>query len=429
MNSERSQRRHVLFLFGGTPHYYNHVLNRLHDSVDVTVATPSARSITIGDAVYETTEGIRFAHRKLNEARTSKGLFLKGLGELVDELKPTIIVTVKPYLSQCFHDRRVCEAIRTHSIRIILKDHPFRLPTYAGRCAEIENPGELNSTHPVTKLIRALRPIPFSRSIDKVIKQLRQHRRRARLAEFTSLLNQVDGIVCYVDDAFRIFGSYGVAEERIFITRNSPDTDLLFKVKDEIETEVVKRPRRLIHVGRLVPWKRVDLLIRAFAKIVVDFDDAELRVVGFGPEQKNLEQLAEQHGLGGKVSFPGGIYDPEVLGRELMQSGVYVLAGMGGLSINDAMTFGLPIVCSVCDGTEKHLVFDNDNGFYFEDDDEEDLVAVLTKALSDPVKLQAMGQRSIEIIRNEVNIDTVISGYLDAFKFANEMGKPDIGRT
>ena len=56
------------------------------------------------------------------------------------------------------------------------------------------------------------------------------------------------------------------------------------------------------------------------------------------------------------------------------ESTVYVLAGMGGLSINDAMCFSLFVICLVCDGTEKDLVADGVNGYFFKEGDANDLV-------------------------------------------------------
>jgi len=92
-----------------------------------------------------------------------------------------------------------------------------------------------------------------------------------------------DAHVNYIDEAFDILGSYGVPRERIFITRNSPDTDLLFAVGETIASAEPILPQcehRLVHVGRLVAWKRVDMLIRAFACIKRDFPDAELLIIG-----------------------------------------------------------------------------------------------------------------------------------------------------
>jgi glycosyltransferase involved in cell wall biosynthesis len=90
---------------------------------------------------------------------------------------------------------------------------------------------------------------------------------------------------------------------------------------------------------------------------------------------------------------------------------------MGGLSINDAMFHGLPVVCSVCDGTEKKLVRNGYNGFFFEDGSEDDLVEKIGRLLHDPGTCHGMGRHSRQIIDQEVNINTLIAGYLKAFSF------------
>jgi glycosyltransferase involved in cell wall biosynthesis len=90
---------------------------------------------------------------------------------------------------------------------------------------------------------------------------------------------------------------------------------------------------------------------------------------------------------------------------------------MGGLSINDAMIFGLPVICSVCDGTEKILVREGINGLLFENGNQNDLVKKILSLLENPFVARRMGIRSTEIIRDEINIHTVLKGYLDAFSY------------
>jgi glycosyltransferase involved in cell wall biosynthesis len=91
-----------------------------------------------------------------------------------------------------------------------------------------------------------------------------------------------------------------------------------------------------------------------------------------------------------------------------------VLAGMGGLSINEAMAHSLPVICSVADGTEKHLVFDGENGYYFKDNDLESLAAAIDKMFSS--NSVEMGARSKEIIEQKINLPFVSSQFISAFK-------------
>jgi glycosyltransferase involved in cell wall biosynthesis len=109
------------------------------------------------------------------------------------------------------------------------------------------------------------------------------------------------------------------------------------------------------------------------------------------------------------------------LGRITCEAGIYVLAGMGGLSINEAMCFGKPVICSVADGTEKRLVREGYNGHYFESGSVSSLVSTIEKLFLDPAQIQLMGQRSKEIIQQEINIHTVLGNYMEAFKFVHKV--------
>lgn len=110
-------------------------------------------------------------------------------------------------------------------------------------------------------------------------------------------------------------------------------------------------------------------IIEAFRKVAADYPEAELVIVGDGPELDNLRQQANDLQLTDSIRFIGAVYDPKTLGAYMNESSIYVLAGMGGLSINDAMTYGMPVLCAVCDSTERDLVMEGKNGYFFKDGD------------------------------------------------------------
>ena len=123
-------------------------------------------------------------------------------------------------------------------------------------------------------------------------------------------------------------------------------------------------------------------------------------------------------GLRNRILFTGAIYDPIELAQYMNESSVYVLAGMGGLSINDAMCFSLPIICSVCDGTERDLVVDGVNGYFFEENDVNSLVEKINLILSDSLKATQMGEKSLQTIKERVNLNTFAKVYREAIEFA-----------
>lgn len=400
----------VLYIGNGLTHYYNLVLSRLNNEpgIELLVIAPIGKGASIGDGVYQTKEGVSFRLIELKETQKFK-LYstFEGLAQVLRQERPDVVIVPENYLRAFLFDMPLIAAMKAIRAGLILKSIPFRYKTFKEVIAEINGPSVGIASLP-SWVNNPLRKLGLIRLIKRGMLLMKKH-----------ALNFVDAHVNYVE-AYEYWESYGINRERIFITRNSPDTDTLFLTREKLETApaiLPPNPYRLLHVGRLVEWKRVDMLIRAFARIRIQFPDSELLIIGSGPEEEKLKNLALELQLGSSVSFLGGIYDQQLLGHYYLSSSLYVLAGMGGLSINEAMCFGLPVLCSVCDGTEKVLVRERFNGMYFKDGDENDLVEKITWFLEQPNNSQEMGRRSEEIIRNEVNIRTVINGYVEAVEY------------
>jgi len=400
----------VFFIDNGLTHYYNQVLNRLNalPGVEMVAVVPKESSASIGEAVYQTRKGVSFRIFELEEYSLAFYSSFRGLRKLLLDEKPDIVIVGEFHLFTFVFNLPVVLAMKRLGVKLILKSIPFRIRTFEEAIKMLHVPSKA-----VRKLPRPLAALIQISGVERLLQLVYLHLRKYAF-------NLPDAHADYIEDAYDIFGSYGVPRDKIFITTNSPDTDLLLAVRESLaDSEMILPPSdyRLIHVGRLVEWKRVDMLIRAVARLRGRFPDTELLVAGFGPEEEGLKRLAAELGVADSVKFLGGVYDPATLGRYLLASSVYVLAGMGGLSINDAMCFGLPVICSVCEGTEKKLVREGFNGRYFNSDDEDDLVEKITWMFHHPEERRRMGENSISIIRDEVNIHTVIKGFTDTFAF------------
>jgi len=400
----------ILYISNGLTHYYNRVLSKLNqqDGVELTVVTPPDTGTSIGEGVHQTRNGADFQIVELPEIRKFGFYYtFKGLSDLLRRKRFDVVIVLDNYLWAFLFDIPLRLTMRRQKTKLILKTIPFRLLSYSDAARKIKESDTGSPLFPpaVNQLMLAT---GMTKSLKLTLLWMQKH-----------AFQLADAHVNYVE-AYEVLASYGVRREKIFITRNSPDTDLLFGIKDSLAEApplLAPNPRRLLHVGRLVAWKRVDMLIRSFARLRPRFPDAEIVVIGYGPEESSLKILTEELNLGTSVTFTGGVYDPRLLGQYYLSAGLYVLAGMGGLSINEAMCFGLPVLCSVCDGTEKILVREGVNGRYFEDGDEEDFTSKLSWFLEHPERLKEMGHKSEEIIRAEVNINTVIRGYMDALNY------------
>ena len=398
----------ILFLFEGLPHYYNDILNRLNALLDtnVVVLIPGNDSKSIGKNVFQSEEGIKFKVIKTGEYTAWYGKsFLKNLKNIILSEQPDIIIAGWPYIQGIFANIFLYHFIKKQNIKLIEKSIPYLVPKYH-EAKEYYSSGQNTISEDLIKPER----VTLKEKINYfLITQFRRY-----------YLNKLDAHVCYVEDAFEILESYGVEKSKIHIIYNSPDTDKIFASKQKISKEppiLPANPFRIIHVGRLVKWKKVHLLISIIKKLKVDFEKIELVVIGNGPEEASLKKQAIYLGIENHISFIGGVYDPEILGKYLESASIYVLAGVGGLSINEAMCYGKPIICSICDGTEKKLVRENLNGFFFKNDNEEDLYQKIKYLLENPDLIEKMGYNSLQLIQKEINVNTVINGYQKAFDY------------
>jgi glycosyltransferase involved in cell wall biosynthesis len=395
----------ALFLLNGLTHYVIPILNKLNDveNVEVLAIAASNKSTNIGSGVYVTKKGARFQVLFLDEVKRFYGkTFFKGIKTVLINEKPEIIVLGWPFILELAFNPFLLYYLKKNKIKILFKEIPFQVQSFYD----------------------ALK-FKATDFIDENLNLIDKKLSRKITNFFTAIIRRyyysfIDAHINYIEDSYSLLRTFGVKKETIFISYNSPDTDTLKlarqKAKELIPVLEVNH-FRLIHIGRLVKWKRVDLIIQAVADLSEIFKEIELIIIGNGPEFESLKLLSDRLGISSIVKFPGAIYDPIELARYLNSSSVYILAGMGGLSINEAMLFGKPIICSRCDGTERKLVRNGYNGYIFEDGNLESLKEKIIELLSDQEKIYKLGINSKNIIEKEVNLQTVINGYLNAFDY------------
>ncbi|GAA2671601.1 glycosyltransferase [Streptomyces lunalinharesii] len=137
---------------------------------------------------------------------------------------------------------------------------------------------------------------------------------------------------------------------------------------------------RIVCVGRLVPQKRVDELVRAMPALRRELPDAELHIMGEGPVRADLRGLVDTLGIGDAVVLHGRVSAAE---RDALVDSAWIAAtaslGEGwGLTIMEAAAAGVPALAYDVPGL-RDTVRDNVTGWLLEPDD--DLAAGLAKTL------------------------------------------------
>jgi glycosyltransferase involved in cell wall biosynthesis len=171
----------------------------------------------------------------------------------------------------------------------------------------------------------------------------------------------------------------------------------------------------VLFVGRLQARKRVDTLIRACADLLPIWQP-ELRIVGDGPMLAELKTLAGQIYPGAK--FFGAQHGAD-LERQFREADLFVMPGTGGLAVQEAMSFGLPVMVGVADGTQVDLLR-GDNGWLLKDDTVSGLAAQLQDALSDIQRLRRMGEESYRIVSEEINLEAMVAAFERAIRAVAE---------
>jgi phosphatidylinositol alpha-1,6-mannosyltransferase len=170
------------------------------------------------------------------------------------------------------------------------------------------------------------------------------------------------------------------------------------------------RPRVLC-VAHLYRRKRVDVLLRAFARFR---GDAVLRIAGVGPERSRLESLARQLGITDRVEFQGHLPFARLL-AEYRNAAVFALPSAQegfGIVFLEAMASSLPIVAARAAAVPE-VVADGSTGILVAPGDEAAIAEALAKLLKDASTRLAMGSAGREHVR-QFDAPLVARKFLDA---------------
>ena len=230
----------------------------------------------------------------------------------------------------------------------------------------------------------------------------------------------------YSSLALQYFREMGFPEERCFRAVNCIDTDRILEGASAARANAINLREELgltdkkvvLFVGILLESKKIDRLLRSFASVRQVNTDARLVIVGDGEDRSRLVQISKELGIANDVLFVGkvveGVQDYYQLGD------VFVLPGLGGLAVSEALANGLPIICGVGDGCEVDLVQNGDNGYRIDSDVDSEVEAFISECLieilGDDEKRKKMSDASLNTIKHRWNVHTYIDEIVAAVK-------------
>ncbi|MFD5278699.1 glycosyltransferase [Pseudarthrobacter sp. NPDC058362] len=189
------------------------------------------------------------------------------------------------------------------------------------------------------------------------------------------------------------------------------------------------RRQRILSVGRLVPRKGVDLVIRALPYLrEAGFDDVELFIVGGGgdsgalhadPEVRRLLGLADALGVADSVTLQGQVARTEMPG--IFRSADAVVCAPWyepfGIVPLEAMACGVPVVAAAVGGLQDTVV-DQATGLHVPPRDPAAIASALAVLLADPELRSRLGTAGVQRARTRYSWDRVAAETEKAYQLA-----------
>ena len=202
-----------------------------------------------------------------------------------------------------------------------------------GTTRQIGTVATLNSYHFLPKAVSNVTPGPLNRLYEAV-----GHPTTGRIMR--RYMKQIDSFIALSSPVKNLYTRYGLATEKIEVIPNMLNP--LFSVPESQSTEGCT----VLYVGVLKEIKGVEYLLRAFDHLPETY---QLRIVGDGPQQSELEELMRKLGLEDSVTFVGSV-DHDQIPAQYAMADLFVHPAVWpepfGRTILEAMQAGLPVVCT-----------------------------------------------------------------------------------
>ncbi|EGT3616927.1 glycosyltransferase family 4 protein [Clostridium perfringens] len=235
------------------------------------------------------------------------------------------------------------------------------------------------------------------------------------------IFKYIDTFIAPGENTRRYFEAMGVNSKQIFIAPDSSvvkDKNIYFNLREKYnikDNDVI-----ILFYGRIVELKGIEYLLKSFKILENEFENLKLLICGDGEYKEKCEQFVLHNNIK-NIYFLGKI-PTKLRATFFSQIDIFTLPSIEingqveawGLTINEVMDFGKPIIVSNAVGAYRDLVLNEENGYIVEQKNSFDLYLALKKLCLDSNKRIVMGKNSRNIIKN-YTYEKMAKGFKDAF--------------
>jgi len=225
------------------------------------------------------------------------------------------------------------------------------------------------------------------------------------------LLHRVDRFVPVSRYTARLLHDRGVSPERTWVVSNGTAPDRFHpRVSSSFRRDLGLSDRPLLlTVGRLVPRKGIDTVLRALPTVVQTLPDVAYVVVGAGPDRPRLERLTGELGLQEHVYFRGRVPHEDLPGY-YSTADLFVMPAREdppdvegfGLVFLEANACGTPVIGARTGGIPD-AIRDGDTGLLVPPAAPEALAEAIRRVLTQPDLAASLGRQGREYAATEAS--------------------------
>ena len=227
---------------------------------------------------------------------------------------------------------------------------------------------------------------------------------------FLRCIRNVDAIISVCKKSTEEILESGFPKDILIEIPNGVDTHKFFK---DVQRER-KNQNNIIYVGRLDNYKGVNYLLSGFKDVLSKVDNVKLTIVGNGPDESLLMDMANNLRIKDNVVFKGRQED---ILSELYVADIFVLPSLSeGMSnvLLEAMSCGLPVVATSVGGNGD-LIKDRCNGILIEPRNSMKLSAALLELLENEELAKKLGKEARKTVKENYSMDHIVDKYVELY--------------
>lgn len=240
---------------------------------------------------------------------------------------------------------------------------------------------------------------------------------RGRL-KLSILKHWVDTYITLTDEMEKELLTAGFPKERILRMANGIDASVFAPLKDKESAKdriFLAGKTLILYTGRLVAVKGIPVLLRAFQRVINDFPNLHLVLVGNGEDRHNLEEIAKELKIEESITFVGDVSD---IKPYLCASDIFVLPSFGegvSNSLLEAMSVGLACIATNVGGSAD-LLSNGRNGILIPPNDVDKLFDALTELIQNHSERAMYGMNARQFVLSHFDFSSVGARYISLYE-------------